>query len=103
MSELSHFVVQQNIRRFSDQLRSETDATRRGRLQRLLVEGEDRLGFSVERLVELDRANADGDKRLEFQQTKIDNFGELRLRCQGPPRRCSGTWRKSSRSISSTG
>jgi len=74
MWELSHFVVQQNIRRFSDQLRSETDAMRRGRLQRLLVEEEDRLGFTVERLEELDRAIADGDKRVEFQRTKIDNL-----------------------------
>ena len=74
MQERSSFVVQQNIRRFSDQLRSETDATRRIRLQRLLAEEEDRLGFTVNRLEELDRAIADGDKRVEFQRAKIGNL-----------------------------
>ena len=74
MSELSHFVVQQNIRRFSHQLRSETDTRRRVRLQRLLVEEEDRLGFTVDRLDDLDRAIADGDERVEFQRMKIGNL-----------------------------
>jgi DNA repair ATPase RecN len=74
MQERSSFVVQQNIRRLSGQLRLETDATRRVRLQRFLVEEEDRLGFTVERLEDLDLAIADGDKRVEFQRAKIGNL-----------------------------
>jgi DNA repair ATPase RecN len=74
MREFSQFVVQQNVRRLSDQLRSETNATRRVQLQRWLVEEEDRLGFTVERLEDLDLAIADGDKRVEFQRAKIGNL-----------------------------
>jgi hypothetical protein len=43
--ELPDFVAKQNIARFGAQLISETDATRRAELQRLLIQEEDRLGF----------------------------------------------------------
>jgi hypothetical protein len=74
MREFSHFVVQQNVRRLADQLRSETDATRRARLHGLLVEEEDRLGFTIDRLEELDRAIAESVTRVEFQRQKISNL-----------------------------
>jgi len=74
MQERSSFVVQQNVRRLFDQLQSEADPTRRTRLQRLLVEEEDRLGFTVHRLAELDRAIAENVRRVEFQRTKIGNL-----------------------------
>jgi hypothetical protein len=70
-SSLSHFVVEQNIRRFVNQLRWENDDAKRSQLQKLLIEEEDRLGFTVGRLEELDQAIAEGDKRIDFQLAKL--------------------------------
>ena len=74
MENSSNSLAEQNIRRFYDQLRSETDARRRAQLQRWLAEEEDRLGFTVERLKDLDQAITDGDKRVELQRMRIDNL-----------------------------
>lgn len=72
MDHLSDYVARQNITRFCDQLTSELDGKRRAALQRLLIEEEDRLGFSVEQLDEIERAIAKGEERIEQQRTLVE-------------------------------
>jgi hypothetical protein len=72
--ELPDFVAKQNIARFGAQLISETDATRRAELQRLLIQEEDRLGFRYEQFDEIEREIAKAEKRIEFQQAVIETM-----------------------------
>jgi hypothetical protein len=66
VDDLSNYVAEQNIRRFTDQLRSETDATHRAQLQKMLIEEENKLGCTLDRLNKFNQAIADGDKNLEL-------------------------------------
>src|SRR5689334_5038427 len=71
MDDLSNYVAEQNVRRFSDQLRSEIDEAHRAQLQKMLIEEEDKLTYTLDRLRKLDQVIADGDRQLELQRTKV--------------------------------
>jgi hypothetical protein len=55
MDKLQRFISEQNISRFADQLRRESNAVRRDTLKRLLIEEEDRFGANVEWLHMIER------------------------------------------------
>jgi hypothetical protein len=71
VDDLSKYAAEQNIRRITDQLRSETDETHRAQLQKMLIEEENKLACTLDRLEKLDQAIAEGDERLELQTTKV--------------------------------
>ena len=71
MDHSSNCVARQNITRFCNQLMSELDAKGRADLQRLLIEEEDRLGFSMEQLDEIEREIAKGEERIQ-QRTLVE-------------------------------
>jgi hypothetical protein len=73
--DLSSFVMTQNVIRFTDQLQSEMDASRRQQLQRLLIEEEeDRLGFSYEQLENVEQEIAKAGERIEFQRARVETI-----------------------------
>jgi hypothetical protein len=57
--------------RFRDLLRSEIGLTRRADLQKLLIEEEDRLGFSFEQLENIEQEIAKGDERIQWQRILV--------------------------------
>jgi hypothetical protein len=71
MDDLSTWVSTQNVLRFTDQMRLETDVAKRQQIQQLLVDEEDRLGFRQEQLENVENAIADGHRRIAFQREKI--------------------------------
>ena len=65
------FAHEQNLSRFVDLLRLETDAARRDVLRRLLIEEEDRFGVNSARLDAIDVYLAEGAARIEQQAVRI--------------------------------
>ena len=71
MDDLSNYVAEQNVRLFSDQLRLVTDEVHRAQLHKMLIEEENKLACTLDRLNKLDQAIAEGNKQLELQKTKV--------------------------------
>jgi hypothetical protein len=68
------YVSKQNILRFRELLKLESDPARLGDLQKLLIDEEDRLGSSYERLEDIDREIAKADQRIELQRMLVANM-----------------------------
>ena len=68
---MDRFIAQANIRYLRDRLASEADQDARARVQRLLIEEEDKLGADLELLADLDRHIADGDDRIHDQRARV--------------------------------
>jgi hypothetical protein len=65
------YVTKQNVIRFRDLLNSEGDPGRLAELQKLLIEEEDKLGASSERLEDIEREIVKGDKRIAWQRALV--------------------------------
>lgn len=69
--DLAEWIATQNVTRFTDELRSESDPFRRQRLQTLLIEEEDRLGFNYEQLARFEAEIAKSAERISFQRARV--------------------------------
>lgn len=69
--DLSKFVAQQNVVRFTDLLRFEKDVSTRQELRRLLVAEENLLGRSIDQLDRVDRQISETDTRIAFQRARV--------------------------------
>ena len=74
MDETAQFASDLNVARFVDRLQLEHEPTRRAVLQKLLVEEEDKLGRNAERLSNLQRHIAEGNRRIALQKTLIERL-----------------------------
>lgn len=74
MDELQQFVSEQNVARFVDQLRRESNAVRQDTLKRLLVEEENRFAAAAERLQMVDRNILDGAARIANQTRLVSEL-----------------------------
>jgi hypothetical protein len=68
---MDRFIALENIKHFRDRLWSETDASMRSRLHKLLVEEEDKLVKNLELLTDIERHLADGHRRIEKQRVLV--------------------------------
>lgn len=71
MTSAAQFVHEQNILRFMDLLRSESEPARRATLGRLLIEEEGRYGTLAERIDTANLHIADSRQRIESQEARI--------------------------------
>lgn len=71
VSVTDRFVARKNVRRFWDRLQSEPDPVARARLERLLVEEENKLGLDLEFLAELDRTITNFDALVQTQKALV--------------------------------
>jgi hypothetical protein len=71
MENTTRFVNDLNVARFLDKLRFEHDPATRASLRRLLLEEEDKLGRSIERLRKVERHVAEGSGRIALQKALI--------------------------------
>lgn len=71
---MDRFIARANLRHFGDRLRSETDGQMRARLQKLLVEEEDKLGQDLELIADLERAIASFDGLIKSQSSLVATF-----------------------------
>ena len=69
--DLAEWIAVQNVTRFTDQLRSESDPFRRQRLQTLLIEEEDRLASNYEQLAKFEDEIAKSEERINFQRARV--------------------------------
>ena len=67
----TEWIAIQNVTRFTDQLRSEPDPFRRERLQKLLIEEEDRLALNCEQLAKFEQEIAKSEERIKFQRARV--------------------------------
>jgi hypothetical protein len=68
---MDKFVARENIRHFRDRLETETDASQRSRLQRLLIEEEDKLGHNLETLSMIETHITNGRTRIYRQRSLV--------------------------------
>jgi hypothetical protein len=68
---MDKFVARENIRHFRDRLETETDASQRSLLQRLLIEEEDKLGHNLETLSMIETHITHGRTRVYRQRSLI--------------------------------
>jgi hypothetical protein len=71
MDDTAQFVSDLNVGRFADRLRFEHNPAIRASLQRLLLEEEDKLGYRVERLGNVQRHISEGGRRIAMQKALI--------------------------------
>ena len=71
---MDRFIARANMRHFGDRLRSETDAELRARLQKLLIEEEDRLGQDLELIADVERMIASFDALIDTQASLVATF-----------------------------
>lgn len=71
---MDRFIARANIRHFGDRLRSETDLGTRYRLQKLLVEEEDKLGQDLELIGEVERTISALDASIQSQASLVATF-----------------------------
>jgi hypothetical protein len=69
------FIVRENIRHFRERLEAEADPSIRSRLQKFLVEEEDKLGRNSETLCLIDGHISDGKMRVKKQQALVASEG----------------------------
>ena len=68
---MDHFIARENIKHFRDLLWTDLAPEERARVQRLLVEEEDKLARSLELLDNIDRHLADGSRRIAEQRARV--------------------------------
>ena len=68
---MNRFIARENIKRFRERLRTETDKVVQSCLQKLLVLEEDKLGADLEVLIEIERHISDGRHRIERQRVIV--------------------------------
>jgi hypothetical protein len=71
---MDRFIARANVRHFSDRLRTESDGELRCRLQKLLIEEEDRLGRDLELLADVERTIASFDALIHAQAAVVATF-----------------------------
>lgn len=71
---MDRFVGRANIRHFGDRLRSETDSAMRCRLQKLLIEEEDKLGQDLELIADVERTILALDGSIQTQASLVAAF-----------------------------
>jgi hypothetical protein len=71
---MDRFIARANIRHFGDRLRSEADLQIRHRLQKLLLEEEDKLGQDLELIADVERTIASFDGLIQTQTALIITF-----------------------------
>ena len=71
MDEVERFVVEGNISRFVDLLRTETNSFRRETLKRILIAEENRFGSVADRLETVERHVTDGEARIAQQRRLV--------------------------------
>jgi hypothetical protein len=69
---LDRFVARDNTNRFRDQLRFETDPTKRSILRKLLVEEEDKLAADFALLEDVAREIANCQQRIDRQRALVE-------------------------------
>jgi hypothetical protein len=74
MDTLEKFVCEQNVVRFRERLEVETDAARRSMTIRLLIAEEDRLGFTLEQLANVDRHIVRCRELVDRQQERVSRM-----------------------------
>jgi hypothetical protein len=74
MDAMAKFVIDHNVERFVDQLRSQSDPTIRTALQRLLLEEVHRFGFNLEQLSIVDRQLSEAKGRIRAQKLIIEGL-----------------------------
>jgi hypothetical protein len=68
---MDRFIARANIRHFGDRLRKESDGELRCRLQKLLIEEEDKLGRDLELLADVERTIASFDALIHAQAAVV--------------------------------
>jgi hypothetical protein len=71
---MDRFVAQENINRFRDRLRSETNAALRSLLQKMLVDEEDKLAADSELVADLAREIVKCQQWIEGQRLRIEGL-----------------------------
>jgi hypothetical protein len=74
MDAMAKFVIDHNVERFVDQLRSQSDPTIRTVLQRLLLEEVRKFGFNLEQLSMVDRQLSEARARIRAQKKIIEGL-----------------------------
>ena len=74
MDSTARIVSDLNVARFVDRLQLEPDSATRASLKSRLVEEEDKLGRSAERLSKLQRYIDEGNRRIALQKVLIENL-----------------------------
>ena len=68
---MDRFIARENIKFYSNRLRTEADAATRSRVRLLLVEELDRLGADLEFIVEIERAISAFDALIKTQRNLV--------------------------------
>jgi len=71
---MDRFVIEQNIERYADRLRTELDAAQRTRLKALLIEEEKRLGIFAEAVGKIDLNIVKCQNSINEQRDLIEKF-----------------------------
>ncbi len=71
---MDKFVARQNVELCRSRLETETDSQKRAQLHRVLVEEENKLGDTYERLVDIEREIAKGQVRIKSQQAVVEHY-----------------------------
>ncbi len=71
---MDNFIIERNIERYADRLRTEIDPTVRASVKALLIEEENRFGFRVEQLDKVNGYIADSHHRIDKQQRVIERL-----------------------------
>jgi hypothetical protein len=71
---MDRFIARANVRHFGDRLRTESDGELRCRLQKLLIEEEDKLGRDLQLLADVERTIASFDVLIHAQAAVVATF-----------------------------
>ena len=69
---MDRFIARENIKHFRDMLLSDIDPSTRARVQRLLVEEEDKLGKNLELLADIENHIAQAERLIETQRSVVE-------------------------------
>ena len=69
---VDRFIARENIKHFHLLLLSDVEPDQRLRVERLLVEEEDKLGRDLELLADIERHIAEGDRRINAQRVRVE-------------------------------
>jgi len=78
---MDNLIIERNIERYADRLRTEIDPAVRASVKALLIEEENRLGFRVEQLDKVNGYITDSHHRIEMQQRLIERLRSVE--CDG--------------------
>ena len=68
---MDRFVARENIRHYRDMLLSDIEPDKRSRVQKLLVEEEDKLGKNLELLADIQTHIDEGARRIWTQESRV--------------------------------